>query len=318
MACLMRPRCILKKTGEAMQGFGKFVGIDLEWASAVPGNLCEIGVVWFEDGREVAAFKSLVRPIFPEWGSWQYLNLPYRLEDALEAPTFPEVWEELSPRLSGQIWIAHNAPSAESIYLGSALAHHGLHPPAGSELFCSLALARSTWPEAPAHGLRRMAARLNIPLDHHDPESDARACGAVVHAAAKARRLATLSALRDAAGWRSSPLKLVPPVLPEVPIRREAAQVFGVELTRWTTPVPFSGMAPGDRIVLSGLSESEKHRIRGEARSLGLRPSTTLNASTAFVVAGEFMGPAKYARCVSHGIPIIDASAWGRLYQGPR
>ena len=296
-----------------MNGFGSFVGIDLEWASSIPGNLCEVGVVWFEDGVVVESFKSLVRPIHPEWGTWQYLNLPYRLEDAMKAPSFAEVWSELRPRLAGQTLIAHNAPSAEAIYLGSALAHHGLPPPAESELYCSLQLAKRVWPDRTAHGLRRMAALLDLELDHHDPESDARACGDVVVAAAQRMGTESLAELKRAATWRPTALQLEAPDLPDAPAEPDAARVFGVELTRWESPRPFAGAQRGDRLVLSGLSEAEKHRIRIEARVMGLRPSTTLNARTAFVVAGEFMGPAKYARCQSHQIPIISSADWDRL-----
>ncbi len=293
-----------------MKGFGSFVGIDLEWASSVPGNVCEVGVVWFEQGVAVDSFKSLVRPIHPEWGTWQYLNLPYRLEQAMEAPSFAEIWSALSPRLAGQTLIAHNAPSAEAIYLGSALAHHGLAPPTGSELFCSLQLAKRVWPSQTAHGLRRMAALLNLDLDHHDPESDARACGEVVLAAAHRTGAQSLAELKQAAAWRPTALHLEAPELPSAPSESSAARVFGVELTRWESPKVFEGARRGDRLVLSGLSEADKHRIRIEARAMGLRPSTTLNARTAFVVAGEFMGPAKYARCQDFQIPIISSADW--------
>lgn len=295
-----------------MNGFGSFVGIDLEWASSVPGNVCEVGVVWFEHGVAVESFKSLVRPILPEWGTWQYLNLPYRLEHAMEAPSFSEIWSELAPRLSGQTLIAHNAPSAEAIYLGSALAHHDLAPAPGSELYCSLELAKRVWPAETAHGLRRMAALLGLELDHHDPESDARACGEVVLAAARHVGAGSLDELKQALTWHPTALQLKAPVLPEVPSPSDPALVFGVELTRWESPIPFKGAKRGDRLVLSGLSEAEKHRIRLEARAMGLRPSTTLNARTAFVIAGEFMGPAKYARCQSHQIPIISSADWER------
>jgi DNA polymerase-3 subunit epsilon len=272
-----------------------------------------VGVVWFEHGREVDSFKSLIRPIHPEWGSWQYLNLPYRLEDALNAPCFEQVWSKLKPRLSGQILIAHNAPSAEAIYLGGALAHHKLRPPEDSELLCSLALAKRVWPDETAHGLRRMASKFDFPLDHHDPESDARTCGQLVLAAARATGSRSLNALREATRWRSVPYQLIPPVLPEAPARMEEASVYGIELTRWESPRPLGLIQRGDRFVMSGLSEAEKHRIRAEARAKGVRPVSTLNARTAFVVAGELMGPAKYARCRLHGIPIITPEKWEQL-----
>ena len=227
------------------QGFGDFVGIDVELASSLPGNICEIGVVWYRDGREVKSYKSLIRPIHEEWGSWQYLNLPYRLHDAMQAPTFPEVWKELEAELRGQILVAHNARTGESIYLGGAIAHHGIEPPQRTPLMCSLSLAKKAWPDQPAHGLRRLALKLGLDFDHHDPESD--------------------------------------------------------------------GAKKGDRIALSGLAEFEKHQIRSQAKALGFKPTNGINGRTSFVVAGEFMGPAKYARCKAHNVPIITPAMWRKL-----
>ena len=291
-----------------------FVGIDLEWASSVPGNICEIGVVWFENGKEVSSYKSLVRPIHRAWGSWQYLNLPYRLEDVLEAPTFPEVWEELMPRLKGQMWVAHNAASAEAIYLGSALAYHGLAVPADSALYCSLSLSKRVWKEEVAHGLRRMSQKLNLPLNHHDPESDARACGHIVLHAMGASGVHSTMELRDLLRWRPTSIKRIVPTLPET-VESGPTMVFGMALSPWESPVPFQGIQPGQRMVLSGLSEAEKHGIREQAKSLNVRPVSTLNAKTNFVVAGELMGPKKLERCRAFGIPILTKREWLEVWQ---
>lgn len=295
----------------------RFVGIDLEWASSVPGNVCEIGVVWFEDGKEVASYKSLVRPIHRAWGSWQYLNLPYRLEDVLEAPSFPEIWEELMPRLTGQMWVAHNAASAEAVYLGGALAFHGLKAPDDSALYCSLSLAKRVWTEELAHGLRRMSQKLDFPLDHHDPESDARACGNIVLHAMRERGVQSTAELKDALRWRPTTIKRIMPIVPET-AELGPTMVFGMALSPWESPVPFKGIQPGQKMVLSGLSEAEKHAIREQARSLKVRPVTTLNARTNFVVAGELMGPKKLEKCRAFGIPILTKREWGEEWNKGR
>lgn len=295
------------------QGFGDFVGIDVELASSLPGNICEIGVVWYRDGREVKSYKSLIRPIHEEWGSWQYLNLPYRLHDAMQAPTFPEVWKELEAELRGQILVAHNARTGESIYLGGAIAHHGIEPPQRTPLMCSLSLAKKAWPDQPAHGLRRLALKLGLDFDHHDPESDARVCCQVVLAAAEQHGLESLEEVIRHFDWRPSNLKLVKPSMPPKPAQSPTTSVFGIELTRWESPVNFTGAKKGDRIALSGLAEFEKHQIRSQAKALGFKPTNGINGRTSFVVAGEFMGPAKYARCKAHNVPIITPAMWRKL-----
>ncbi len=284
-----------------------FVGIDLEWASDVPGNVCEIGVVWFEGGREVASYRSLIQPIVAEWGTWQFLNLPYGLNDALRGPSFPEVWSTLEPKLSALPWVAHNAASAEARMLGAALAHHGMDVPAPAEVWCTLDLAKKAWPEFPAHGLHRMAAQLDLDLEHHNPESDARACSKLVLQAAQQLGADGFGELVDRAEWQPHPLQVAPPHLPEVPAAQE---VFGVTLTAWESPAPFPGWEPGDRFVMSGLPEAVKHQIKYEASERGLQPVQSLNGRTAFVIAGSVMGPAKYRKCQTLGIPIISLEEW--------
>lgn len=284
-----------------------FVGIDLEWASDVPGNLCEIGVVWVEGGEEAASFRSLIRPIHEEWGTWQFLNLPYGLEEAMEGPTFPEVWQRLWPKLSNLPWVAHNAAVAEARMLGAALAHHGLEALGNASIWCTLDLAKDAWPEIPAHGLHRMSAHLGLPLEHHNPESDARTCAQLVIEAARHRGKPTFEALAEDMDWHPHELHLIAPELPAEP---SPTAVFGVALTPWESPALFTGASAGARFVMSGLSEAQKHVVRERGRQLGLKASTTLNGRTAFVVAGPVMGPAKYRKCKQHSIPILGIKEW--------
>lgn len=286
-----------------------FVGIDLEWASDVPGNVCEIGVVVVKGGVEVAAHRSLVRPILEEWGTWQFLNLPYGLDDAMNGPEFPDVWHDLLPQIKSLPWVAHNAAAAEARMLGAALAHHGLAAPAPGVVWCSLDLAKSVWPEFSAHGLHRMAERLQFDLEHHNPESDARACARLVVEAASRLGADGFAELAQHTKWKPHQLNLV---VPELPSKPTAPEVFGVTLTQWKTPREFTGWNPGDRFVMSGLPEAQKRAIQSAARKHGLKPVQTVNGKTAFVIAGNVMGPAKYKRCQAYEVPIISAEEWER------
>ena len=286
-----------------------FVAIDLEWASDVPGNLCEIGVIWVAGGKEVAAHRSLVRPIHREWGTWQFLNLPYGLEEAMNGPDFKDVWRELLPQISSLPWVAHNAATAEARMLGAALAHHGLEAPDPGLVWCTLDLAKAVWRDVPAHGLHRMAEHLEFDLDHHNPESDARACAKLVVEAADRLGVNGFEALAKRARWEPHPLHLQAPALPATP---SAPEVFGVALTPWKSPRPFSGWKAGDRFVLSGLPEAQKHAIKTAARQRGLKPVQSINGKTAFVIAGAVMGPAKYKKCQALQVPIISVAEWER------
>jgi NAD-dependent DNA ligase len=99
------------------------------------------------------------------------------------------------------------------------------------------------------------------------------------------------------------------PELPEVDAGRRV-EVFGQALVEWESPVTYLGPKPGGRFVLSGLSESEKHRLRQIGLAHGLRPVTAVAGNVHVVVAGSLMGPSKWARCQKWGIPIVTVEQW--------
>ncbi|MDG2426448.1 MAG: exonuclease domain-containing protein [Flavobacteriales bacterium] len=159
----------------------KFLALDLEAATSDFGNICEIGCAVFENGVEVWSYESLVCPIKKEWGKWQGWNLPYKLNDALRAPGFEQVWLEIMERAQGLPIVAHNAVQVERRHLLAAFDHIGKRGWGRDlEFVCSLEQARLAWPKLPKHGLKPLCRELNIDLDHHKALSDARACGEVM------------------------------------------------------------------------------------------------------------------------------------------
>ena len=149
----------------------KYAAIDLECATSDIGNICEIGLIIMEDGKEVFSFRSLVRPVVPAFGDWQRWNLTYSLKDALSAPSFPEVWSRVADEIKGIPIIAHNASQVECKHLGHAFSHHQMKEEANAPFYCTLELARKAWPEIEKHGIKSLARRFNWELDHHNPES---------------------------------------------------------------------------------------------------------------------------------------------------
>ena len=87
-------------------------------------------------------------------------------------------------------------------------------------------------------------------------------------------------------------------------------EVYGQALVAWTSPVPYEGPRRGGRFVLSGLSETEKHRLRELGMSHGMRAVSSVAGNVDVVVAGPLMGPSKWARCQKWNIPIVSVSEW--------
>lgn len=85
---------------------------------------------------------------------------------------FAELWPEVRP------FFAHNADFDTGV-LTATLDYYGLSLPE-LHVIDSLAVARSAWPKLTNHKLSTVAAHLNVPLNHHDAASDARACAEII------------------------------------------------------------------------------------------------------------------------------------------
>lgn len=98
------------------------------------------------------------------------------LEEVVDKPTFDKVWygwlKKLVAKADGII--AHNADFDLKV-LERALRHYGI-PMIDKPVIDTLTLCRKAFP-GESHNLAAMAEKFNIPLDHHDPLSDALACG---------------------------------------------------------------------------------------------------------------------------------------------
>jgi len=163
-----------------------FAAIDFELANGKPTSICALGVAVFTANRLVKRYKWLIRP---PHGSGEFLAGSVRIHGITEdmvadAPEFYEIWETLAPILKGKTLIAHNAPFDAGV-LRKNCDHFGIaldaHP-----YVCTCQIARKLFPELYNHKLSTVADYLGIPLNHHEPASDAVASGYIMLAAMKA------------------------------------------------------------------------------------------------------------------------------------
>lgn len=152
-----------------------FVAIDLETAVMVErSSICEIGIAVVRDSQIVETKSWLVRP---EGNRYCAMNVAIHhiTPDMTEnRPSFPEVWKEVEPYLSGQIVVAHN--TAFDMYaLRDALDKYRLPYPTFS-YYCSFRVARYVY-RTYSYSLPIICAEFGIPLDeHHRAGGDAEAC----------------------------------------------------------------------------------------------------------------------------------------------
>lgn len=157
----------------------RFVAIDVETANPRYHSICQIGVVLFEGGQEVAAERMYVNPR-EEFGIWQMRVHGIQPEDVARAPAFEDIHDWLYQWTRGETVVSHSHFDRSAI--GMACSHHRL-PSIDCEWIDSLSLARQAWPDLESFKLADLASRLGIRFLAHDALEDARACGLIVQRA---------------------------------------------------------------------------------------------------------------------------------------
>lgn len=159
----------------------RFVSIDVETANARYHSICQIGVVLFESGREVASERIFVDPR-EDFGPWQTRVHGIHSHHVAGSPTFPERFEWLNTWLADQTVISHSHFDRASISQACAL--HA-RPAIQCGWVDSVHVARAAWPDIgkSGYGLKQIASVLGIDFLHHDALEDARACGLIAQRA---------------------------------------------------------------------------------------------------------------------------------------
>lgn len=159
-----------------------YIAIDFETANYYRNSACQVGLVRFENGREVDSMETLIRPakmyFVPEF-TRDIHGIGY--DDVRDKPEFPEVWETLvMPFISKRKvpLVAHNAGFDMNVIRGCC-SYYGMEVPELS-YFDSLALARSVWPELESHRLTELGRHFGIDYLAHDALEDSRTCALVV------------------------------------------------------------------------------------------------------------------------------------------
>ncbi|MDF1564390.1 MAG: 3'-5' exonuclease [Deltaproteobacteria bacterium] len=160
-----------------------FAAIDFETAHTERDSACALAVIRVEGGAVVAREVRLIQP--PRRERWMFTDIHgIQLSDVASAPRFGELWPTFAPLLEGVAFVAaHNAGFDRGV-LGASLERVGLEPPEAPFL-CTVRLARRVFDIFPTK-LPLVCEALRIPLQHHDPASDAEACAQIVIQAAAA------------------------------------------------------------------------------------------------------------------------------------
>lgn len=158
-----------------------FAAIDFETANKEMTSICAVGIVIVRDGVMVDSFYSLVKP-YPNYYPWFYTRVHgIRLQDTMNALTFPYVWAEAKKKIGDLPLVAHNKSFDENV-LKAAFKHYKMKYP-NYPFFCTLLQSQKLLKspdDIENHRLPTVAKYCGYDLDHHHHAlADAEACAAI-------------------------------------------------------------------------------------------------------------------------------------------
>jgi len=153
-----------------------FTAIDFETATSAHNSACAVGIVTIENGIIVDEYHSLIQPPRNEYMFWNTKVHGIQAHHTRFAKNFGQIFPEIQKRLQNKTIVAHNANFDRSV-LHKTMQHYYLSPtkyPIETNWQCTVKIYQRIGFQ-PAN-LAACCSRLNIPLQHHEALSDARAC----------------------------------------------------------------------------------------------------------------------------------------------
>ena len=155
----------------------RFIVFDVETPNRYNNRMSAIGIDVIEDGVIVNEYYSLVNPEQP----FDYFNTRLTgisAETVAGSPTFPELWDEIEPLMSSGLLVAHNAIFDMNV-LKKCLCDYQINWKPYVRYTCTVQLGRRLQPGV-SHKLNDVCDRLGICLNHHQANSDSRACAEIL------------------------------------------------------------------------------------------------------------------------------------------
>lgn len=237
----------------------KFVVLDVETANPRMNSICQIGIVTFEKGVEVAAESHLIDPE----DYFDPVNVAIHgitAEAVAGAPTFRELHRRLYELTSENVVACHT--HFDRVALGRVCEMHSL-PALPCRWLDTARVARRTWAEfsKSGYGLSNLANHLGIAFHHHDALHDARTAGLIL-----ARAIEETG--RDPEEW----IRFCDYVSSDTPIRRDGGE---------------EGPLSGESIVFTGALEIPRKKAADLAHAAGAGVEANVTKSTTILVVGD-------------------------------
>ena len=154
-----------------------FTVFDVETPNCRNDRISAIGITLIEDGVITGTFHSLVDPQ-TRFDTFNVRLTGISPESVIGKPAFPELWEHIEPMMSRGMLVAHNAPFDLGV-LKKCLRDYGIFWKPYIRYVCTVQMGRQLLPGV-SHRLDALSGYYGIPLDHHQADSDSRACAEIL------------------------------------------------------------------------------------------------------------------------------------------
>lgn len=145
-----------------------FVALDFETATQNRNSMCAIGLVVVRENVIIEKFYALVQPPNNEY-NLHNIELHRILPDfTVNAPTFPEIYPKLKSYIQGSTVVYHNSDFDTNVLMRT-MDFYNIQDDLKMDINCTMRIYGGA-------GLKVCCEEHQIPLNHHDPLSDAEAC----------------------------------------------------------------------------------------------------------------------------------------------
>ncbi len=155
----------------------RFIVFDVETPNRYNDRMSAIAVSVIENSEITDYFYSLVDPQ-THFDRFNVDLTGISEETVLGAPTFPQVWETISPLMSSGLLVAHNAVF-DMCVLKKCLTYYGIEWKPYVRYLCTVTMGRSLLPGM-SHKLNDLCCYYGIELEHHYAASDSHACAEIL------------------------------------------------------------------------------------------------------------------------------------------
>lgn len=246
-----------------------FVAIDLETANSDMASICQIGLVEFKNGIQVAEWKSYVDPE----EDFDGINISiHGIDDrtVIGAPTYSALHKTLNNHLDNKTVVCHT--HFDRVALHQAAKKNNVSAP-NCRWLDSARVARRSWKQCAwkGYGLDSVCSMLGYQFKHHDALEDAKAAAHIILAACREANF-------DIEAW----IKRV-----EQPIdlaHRESGSGSSFYIKRNGNP---EGELYGDILVFTGALEISRQEAASLAASIGCQVTSSITKKTTILVVGD-------------------------------